>query len=226
MANFNTHLAGGALVSGVFASATLSVGLVSISEATTLWLIGVLGGIMPDADSDHSHAVTAIFTGLAVLASFLVAHQFSHLALAYIWLAMLVTFIFIRFSVLWFFKTQTVHRGAFHSLLAAISLGLVCSCMSFYLFEAGANYAWGMGAMLSLGYLTHLILDEIYSVDLMGMNIKRSFGSAIKPIDKSSHLANALFLAAAVASVWWTPKPSRYPWTVFDSVNWQALFLG
>ena len=30
------------------------------------------------------------------------------------------------------------------------------------------------------GYLIHLILDEIYSVDITGRKIKKSFGSALK----------------------------------------------
>lgn len=40
---------------------------------------------------------------------------------------------------------------------------------------------------LVLGFLSHLVLDEIYSIDLRGMHIKKSFGTALKwsnPKDK------------------------------------------
>jgi hypothetical protein len=35
--------------------------------------------------------------------------------------------------------------------------------------------------MVGIGYLTHLVLDEFYSVDLFNRKIKRSFGTALKP---------------------------------------------
>ena len=46
-----------------------------------------------------------------------------------------------------------------------------------------AGVAWLAGGFMAIGYLTHLILDEIYSVDVMDTRLKASFGTALKLID-------------------------------------------
>ena len=37
-----------------------------------------------------------------------------------------------------------------------------------------------MATAVILGFLSHLLLDEMFSVDLRGTRIKRSFGTAMK----------------------------------------------
>jgi hypothetical protein len=36
-----------------------------------------------------------------------------------------------------------------------------------------------------IGFLSHLVLDEIFSVDFMGLKVKKSAGSAVKLASKS-----------------------------------------
>jgi hypothetical protein len=61
---------------------------------------------------------------------------------------------------------------------------------------------------MGAGYLTHLILDEIYSVDVMDTRVKASFGTALKLFDHR-HLGHSAVMAAAVGLVFmWTP-PAR-----------------
>jgi hypothetical protein len=65
--------------------------------------------------------------------------------------------------------------------------------------------AWLGGAFVTLGYLTHLCLDELASVDLLGRRVKRSFGTALKPFSLTSPEATAAMLAAVLALVWLAP---------------------
>src|SRR5581483_8048964 len=76
----------------------------------------------------------------------------------------------------------TVHRGMFHSTPAMLIAGLAVflldkgSDMPVRLFLAG-------GVMI--GFLSHLVLDEVFSVDFLGLRLKKSAGSALKLASKS-----------------------------------------
>ena len=65
----------------------------------------------------------------------------------------------------------------FHSLPAAVIAGLlaflICQCndLAMRYYKAGA---------VVLGYVSHLLLDEMYSIDVMRLRIKKSFGTAMK----------------------------------------------
>jgi hypothetical protein len=39
------------------------------------------------------------------------------------------------------------------------------------------------GILLFSGYITHLVLDELYAVNLAGLELKKSFGTALKFIN-------------------------------------------
>ena len=67
------------------------------------------------------------------------------------------------------------------------------------------SLAWLSGGFVFLGGLIHLLLDEIYSVDLRNIKIKRSFGTALKLVDLDNKL---LLLAMMIAvAVLWTTTP-------------------
>jgi hypothetical protein len=58
-------------------------------------------------------------------------------------------------------------------LIAGMAAFLICASgnLEMRLFKTGA---------VMLGFLSHLILDEIYSVDVRGLRLKSSFGTAVK----------------------------------------------
>jgi hypothetical protein len=65
----------------------------------------------------------------------------------------------------------------FHSLPAAVIFGE----LAFLLATGSLELRIFKGAAVSLGYLSHLILDEFYSFDWQhGLHTKRSFGTAVK----------------------------------------------
>ncbi|MCK5665174.1 MAG: hypothetical protein KAI17_16905, partial [Thiotrichaceae bacterium] len=82
--------------------------------------------------------------------------------------------------VLALFKHFTVHRGTFHSLLGATSFSLFTVCITHYIFNHSIYFSWISGIFIGLGFITHLLLDEFYSVDLGNVQLKRSFGTALK----------------------------------------------
>ena len=85
----------------------------------------------------------------------------------------------IRFGVTYLLKQFAVHRGMFHSVPAAAIAGLT----AFLIFAAEEPIRrYFVASAVVLGFLTHLILDEIWSVKLgmFGPKIKKSFGTAVK----------------------------------------------
>ena len=70
--------------------------------------------------------------------------------------------------------------------------------------------AWLAAAFMFIGYMVHLTLDEIYSVDVMDTRIKASFGTAIKFLDNKHPGHSAAMAIAAVAAFMLTPSTSTF----------------
>ena len=86
--------------------------------------------------------------------------------------------LFIRFGVGSWIKKITVHRGMIHSIPMAILAGQ----LTFFAVTGTIEERLLKAASLTLGFLSHLILDEIYSIDSTGakLRLKKSFGTALK----------------------------------------------
>jgi hypothetical protein len=207
MASFVTHLYGAALVSSVAALGLHSAGLAGPQQTQTFFFLGVAGGLLPDIDSDASKPVRGFFSLLAVALAFFVAFalvgRMPLLDVSLIWLA---TFLSVRFGVFEAFARFTVHRGVWHSWLAAALAALATANAAHHLVGTPAREAWIAGGFVALGYLTHLCLDELASVDLWGHRVRRSFGTALKPCSLAAPGASLAMLAAALALGFTSPS--------------------
>ena len=214
MANFRTHfgvaLGGGALV----AYAGWQASLWTFNEGWPLAVLTAFGGILPDIDSDQSHAIRLIFTLLAVLAVIAGALWLqSRLAPGPLVLACGGLYLGVRYLAGAIFKRFTVHRGIWHSLLASLLCGMGTAAMSFHLLAQPAPMAWAQGMALSLGAVIHLLLDELYSVDLVGSRLKRSFGTAFKLFDYRQPINSLFMLLLTMALLPWMP-----PWSALTAL--------
>ena len=211
MANFKTHLFTASGIGGVAAIACMKSGIAPASETAMLLGLGALGGLLPDIDSDHSVPIRIGFSllafSLAFMAMFLFAGRYTVLELAAVWLGV---FAGVRYLVLELFIACTTHRGVFHSILAALFFGLGTVSLSWHVFSKPYHLAWLYGVFLALGYLVHLLLDELFSVDLLNRRIKRSFGSALKIASLTSWRATLLLFLAMVSLYSTLPPPSRF----------------
>lgn len=209
MANFNTHLLGGAVASGMLTSSVLLTGLFNPAQGMALWIAGIIASLAPDLDADTTAILRGLFNVLGMMASFLVLFTFPELPLLFLWGSMLAAFLSVRFGMLKVFASLTEHRGSFHSLLAATSFGLLSVFLSWRFTQQGIDFAWALGTLVFSGYLVHLILDECYSVNLADMELKRSFGTALKPISIRNWWASGIFLAIAVYCAIQLPPPQK-----------------
>ena len=196
MANFKTHLMVAASISGVVTIATLSVRLATPLEGGVYFALGTMGGLLPDIDADNSIPIRLFFNFLALSIAFLsifkLLYQYSIVELFIVWAAI---YGLIRYAVFEIFTRLTVHRGVFHSLLAVVFFTLLITNMSYHLLAYNLQQSWLSGLFIGLGYLVHLSLDELYSVDLLNARLKRSFGTALKPISLNNLKTSFLMLA-------------------------------
>ncbi|EIC21004.1 metal-dependent hydrolase [Thiorhodovibrio frisius] len=209
MANFQTHLGVGTAVVGTAALAIHTQGLADFSQTQWLLALGVAASLLPDIDADDSRPVRAFFGLLGLVLGFVIASRlrdhFRLLELALVWAGV---WLLVNFPLRLFFARLTVHRGSFHSLLMALAIALfvVIGADRWFAFEPA--FSWLVGGFVLLGYLTHLVLDEIASVDLLGNRVKRSFGTAIKPLSLRAWPLSLLLLGLIGVGALLVPDPA------------------
>ncbi|WP_456268415.1 metal-dependent hydrolase [Kushneria sp. AK178] len=206
MANFTTHFtvaaAGGALIGGLGWQA----GLWPFVDGVPIAGLVALGGVVPDIDADQSRAVRLIFTLMAMLAVIgCVSALQPFLSLVELSGVGIGAYLLVRYPLSTLFKRFSVHRGIWHSLLAAVLSALAVAAVSYHLFIQTATQSWLFAGAMLIGVLIHLLLDEIYSIDIEGRRLKRSFGTAFKLYDYGTPQTALLMGVVMVSMTPWLP---------------------
>ena len=217
MANFNTHITVAATASGLMSVLCLQVGLVTQNEAILLAAVGSFGGILPDVDLQRSYPSRIMFSLMATFSAFMMIFSMeNNLSVVELWLLGLVVFLVIRFPIWRVFHKYTTHRGSIHSITAAFSATFVTAALAHSWLAYSPFVAWLAASFMLLGFLVHLVLDEIYSVDFSNRRIKRSFGTALKIIDTRKPAKAGVLLVATLLA--WYAAPSSQPfWDTLSS---------
>lgn len=221
MANFHTHItvaaAGGALIGCMGWQAQWW----PAPQALLMVALVAFGGILPDIDADRSRSIRLIFNLLSVPSLVMgVILLESWLTPGLLLMACAGIYFCVRYFAAVLFSRLTVHRGIWHSLLAAGLCTLATAALSFHLLAQSAWLAWCHGAAVLLGFLIHLSLDELFSVDLEGARLKRSFGTALKLVDSRRPRSTLLMMIAVFTLVPWVP-----PWNVLAELLHQGSLL-
>lgn len=140
-----------------------------------------IAGVMPDLDSDSGVPSRETIGFAAAIVPMLV---FNKLQVYGLTIEQMVLFgapmyLLIRFGLGTIFKSASVHRGMFHSIPAAVIAGLI----GYLVCDSGAHLVHNYKAFaVGLGYLVHLVLDEIWSVEVGAgsARLKKSFGTSLK----------------------------------------------
>lgn len=207
MADFKTHVTVAAILSAPLAASAFILGYANMNEAIFYALAGTLGGLLPDIDADDSAAIRFVFRLFgALVAGLSIAFSLDKLLHWQVLALAVVSYLVVRFPIQWVFEQFTIHRGALHSLLANIMFAALAVPTAYHLFALEAKTAWGIGGFIFFGATIHLILDELYSIELSGMRIKRSFGSALKLTDWGEPLASLMLVLGCVVGYWFSPS--------------------
>lgn len=180
MAGFKTHIT---------VSTTLGVGYGAVGAYNGLpWESAVIagslcgiGGMLPDIDSDSGIPFREAMCFAAAIIPALMIDRLSVLGLNYEQMVLAIggMYFFIRFGIGRLLSRYTVHRGMFHSIPAALIFAGVAFLISG---SSNLQLRYFKAAGVFLGVMSHLVLDEIYSVEWSGgrWRFKKSFGTALK----------------------------------------------
>lgn len=223
MANFTTHIAVGTLVAGSLATLTAAADVLAPENIVAVTLAGVVGSVLPDIDLKDSRPARALFSGLAIFFSFCVLFSVaSYYSIAEMWILWLGTLLLVRYGGEALLHRFSYHRGIFHSILAGLMFWFLTAIIFTYAMGRHEGVGWLAGGFLFIGYLTHLLLDEIYSVDVMDRRLKLSFGSALKLIDAKQPGQSALI--AALTALFLVLAPTQKPF--IDGITTPSLWEG
>jgi hypothetical protein len=224
MANYATHIGVGTVVCGALATLTVGADVIGPESIMAVTLAGVAGSVLPDIDLRDSRASIILFSGMAVFASFCVLFvNADRYSIAELWILWLGSMAFVRYGLHALFHRFSVHRGAWHSLLAGLLWAAVTAVLFHRVLGLHEGVAWLGGGFMFVGYLTHLVLDEIYAVDFMGNRLKASFGSALKFVD-TRYPAKSMAMAAVTALVLFiAPSPKPFVEAISSPSLWTGL---
>jgi hypothetical protein len=210
MASYQGHLTFSAVLGAAYGSVGawwlgLDWGPVFLGAGLT-----ALGGLMPDLDSDSGVPVRELFGLAAAVVPLFLLRRLVRAGFEgeQILVIMAGVYLFIRYVLSAIFKHYTVHRGMFHSVPAMLIAGLAIFLIYQGHREPGPSplVRFYLAGGTMLGFLSHLVLDELYSVDFMGARVRlnKYAGSAFKFFSSSwsATLATYALLSGLTYLAW------------------------
>jgi hypothetical protein len=226
MASYRGHLAFSSFLGGAYGGLAAWHGEMEWGPVCLGAGLTTLGGLLPDLDSDSSVPVRELFGLAAAATPFLLMHRISHLGFSLEETLVILSGVYlgIRYGLRALLARLTVHRGMFHSLPAMLIAGLLV----FLVYQSpNARIRLFLSGAVMLGFLSHLVLDELYGVDLLGSKVRlhRHAGSALKlysPCGPAT-LATYLLLAALIYATYLELNPSDETWKTWQDWTWKLF---
>lgn len=180
MANFKVHFAGGIVASTALMGASfLTTQQFSLIDRIIVFTACAIGSISPDIDSKTSKTVRYFFIGFMLITGFLVFQHLYYRKMDFVYLIGLTlsAMVFVITLIKHLFSKLVTHRGVFHTIPMGLAAALILS------YTPGIANEFLITLSFFIGFLVHLLLDEIYStINFSGMKIqpKKSLGTAMK----------------------------------------------
>lgn len=186
MAAFRQHISVSTALGAVYTGALVYYQGVDWGLAGLAGLLCAAGGMVPDLDSDTGRPVHELFGLTAAVLPILLLQRLRDLELTpeTLILALAGSYLAIRFLAPMILGKLTVHRGMFHSIPGALIAAEVV-----FLAHKGTDSlaSWYLAGGILLGFMSHLVMDEIWSVNVDGLSIRlnKAAGSALKLFSSS-----------------------------------------
>ena len=183
MAGFKAHLAGGIASGAGMSLIGLFLKGLSLTQTGAIFVVGSVGGLLPDLDSDTGKPLAFLSQLVSILIPsvlFIKAARIGGDSPEFLICYFTISYLLINYVVCSILRQVTVHRGMMHS----IPFAFVCGGIGYLLFvSSGKQMAVLAGVAVFMGCFVHLLLDEVSSFTLkLGFIpvIKKSIGSAFK----------------------------------------------
>ena len=181
MAGFRMHVTTSAVLGCGYAGVGHAAYGVPLDTAIVAGAMCGFSGMLPDLDSDYGVPLRETMAFTAAIVPMLLVGRFQSLELTHDAMVLVAVslYLFVRFGITNIIRKYTVHRGMFHSIPA----GLIFAGLAFIVTGAAPLEirCYKAGGVLA-GFMSHLVLDEIYAVEWKGghWRFKKSFGTALK----------------------------------------------
>jgi len=185
---------------------------INLSTIIVMFFMGVIASILPDIDLDYSKpsqflqiftffmifGIINLFFGnylMDFLKQDIISKYINDFSLYFIYFSLIISITKGLNLFLFFILSSNMnHRGVVHSIPFALMVSLIIYQIIIYLNVFNVylenNKIWLNAFLISLlffiGFVTHLLLDELYSVDFKNKRLKSSWGTAMKFYDKNN----------------------------------------
>ena len=181
MAAYREHITVSGILGVAYATAAVFLFSYSLVQAAIVAVLTWVAGMLPDLDSESGRPIRELS---GVVAAFAPLLMLQHAQAAGIrgdraMLFSIVSYALVKYGGAFLLGKLTVHRGMFHSIPAL----LIASELTFLAYHSEELRVRALMAVgVGIGFLSHLVLDEMYSVQWDGMKVRlaKSSGSAMK----------------------------------------------
>ncbi len=181
MAGYREHISVSGLLGAAYAFAAIFLFGYTAIQAAIAAVLTWVAGMLPDLDSESGRPVRELFGITAALAPLLVLQNVNAVGVNSdrAMLFSLLSYGAVKYGGAFILSKLTVHRGMFHSIPAL----LIASEVTFLCYHSeDLRVRLLMAIGVGIGFLSHLVLDEMYSVQWDGtrVKLKNSSGTALK----------------------------------------------
>ncbi len=181
MAAYREHITVSGILGVAYATAAVFLFSFSLVQATIVAVLTWVAGMLPDLDSESGRPVRELS---GVVAAFAPLLMLQHAQAAGIrgdraMLFAIVVYALVKYGGAFLLGKLTVHRGMFHSI-PALLIASELTFLAYHSDELRVRVLMAVG--VGIGFLSHLVLDEMYSVQWDGMKVRlaKSAGTAMK----------------------------------------------
>lgn len=181
MAGYREHICVSGALGGAYAVSAVILFGFSAVQASIAAVLAWIAGMLPDLDSESGRPVRELSGVTAALAPLLLYQNASAIGVSgdRAMLFALIAYGAVKYGGALLLSRLTVHRGMFHSIPAL----LIASEITFLCYHShDLRVRVLMAVAVGIGFLSHLVLDELYSVQWDGtrVRLKSSSGTALK----------------------------------------------
>jgi len=181
MAGYREHITVSGMLGVGWGSAAFLLGDFSLMQSVVAAVLTWLSGMLPDLDAEGGRPIRELTALTSALAPLLVVQHAHALGVSddHTMFAGIAVWALVRYGFTFLLAKLTVHRGMFHSIPAL----LIAAELMFLVYpspELRVRVLMSLG--VGVGFLSHLLLDEVYSVQWDGARVRlaKSAGSALK----------------------------------------------
>ncbi|MCA9058868.1 MAG: metal-dependent hydrolase [Planctomycetaceae bacterium] len=218
MAGYREHISVSGMLGIAYAFAAVFLFGYSAVQAGIAAILTWIAGMLPDLDSETGRPIRELVGVTASVAPLFVLQNVHAIGVSgdRALLFALVAYGTVRYGGAFLLGKLTVHRGMFHSI-PALLIAAELAFLGYRNDEVRVRMLMGVG--VGIGFLSHLVLDELYSVRWDGGRIRlaKSAGSALKffgPAALPNGLAVGLLIFltyATLVSGGYVPQPGMQP---------------